>query len=137
MILLIKRNLRWRLHILYREKFTSDFEKYSIIIGSQLFRGITVFSILASGTTEVLIHVLGWWVPDLHPENDVFFVTKAFTARVILSIGLVHILPDAFEGLTSSCVKEMLSQDFPIYRDSSLGGSHWDTCNAPPRNQIA
>ncbi|KAB2636927.1 zinc transporter 1-like [Pyrus ussuriensis x Pyrus communis] len=40
-------------------------------------------------------------IPTLTPEKDTFFLIKAFAAGVILAIGFVHILPDAFDNLTS------------------------------------
>ncbi|MCD7470906.1 hypothetical protein HAX54_011108 [Datura stramonium] len=45
-------------------------------------------------------------IPTLRPEKNFFFIIKAFAAGVILSTGFVHVLPDAFDKLTSSCLKE-------------------------------
>ncbi|OAY76870.1 Zinc transporter 8 [Ananas comosus] len=53
-------------------------------------------------------------VPLLRPETDVFFVVKAFAAGVILATGFIHILPDAFDKLTSSCLPDSPWQDFPF-----------------------
>ncbi|KAM1266259.1 hypothetical protein ACFX2J_035849 [Malus domestica] len=47
------------------------------------------------------------------PENDIFFLIKAFAAGVIIAIGFVHILPDAFDNLTSPCIKETPWGKFP------------------------
>ncbi|CAL9134168.1 unnamed protein product [Musa acuminata var. zebrina] len=73
-----------------------------------------IFSILVCGSIGVCIPILGKWWPALHPEKDVFFVIKSFAAGVILATGFVHILPDAFVGLTSSCLDPSPWQKFPF-----------------------
>ncbi|XP_078175985.1 zinc transporter 3-like [Carex rostrata] len=68
---------------------------------------ISIASILCAGAIGVLIPILGRSVRAFNPENDIFFMVKSFAAGVILATGMVHILPDAFNGLTSHClVKE-------------------------------
>ncbi|RZR70746.1 hypothetical protein BHM03_00001258 [Ensete ventricosum] len=69
---------------------------------------------LTGMTIGVCIPILGKWWPALHPENDAFFVIKSFAAGVILATGFVHILPDAFDGLTSSCLGRSPWQKFPF-----------------------
>ncbi|KAL1560871.1 zinc transporter 5-like [Salvia divinorum] len=71
-------------------------------------------SILAAGATGVCLPVLAKWIPALSPERSLFFVVKAFAARVILSTGFIHVLPDAFESLTSPCIPEHPWGDFPF-----------------------
>lgn len=73
-----------------------------------------IASILAAGALGVCLPVLGKYVPALRPENDVFFVIKAFAAGVILATGMIHILPDAFDNLTSPCLKENPWGKFPF-----------------------
>ncbi|CAN4084614.1 unnamed protein product [Withania somnifera] len=63
-------------------------------------------SILAASAIGVCIPVLGRAIPALSPERNFFFIIKAFAAGVILSTGFIHVLPDAFESLTSPCLKE-------------------------------
>ncbi|CAA6671880.1 unnamed protein product [Spirodela intermedia] len=71
--------------------------------------------ILAAGALGVLLPMLGGWFPSLRSERDLFFVVKAFAAGVILATGLVHVLPDAFENLTSPCLGEGGPwQEFPF-----------------------
>nr|CAD1817532.1 unnamed protein product [Ananas comosus var. bracteatus] len=72
------------------------------------------FSILVCGSIGCLLPMLGRRVPLLRPETDVFFVVKAFAAGVILATGFIHILPDAFDKLTSSCLPDSPWQDFPF-----------------------
>ncbi|KAJ4980269.1 hypothetical protein NE237_031106 [Protea cynaroides] len=71
-------------------------------------------SILFGGGVGVCIPVLGKRFPALRPENDIFFLIKAFAAGVILSTGFIHILPDAFEQLTSPCLNENPWGNFPF-----------------------
>ncbi|KAJ8761302.1 hypothetical protein K2173_001358 [Erythroxylum novogranatense] len=63
-------------------------------------------TILVTGAIGVSLPLLSRKVPTLNPENDIFFMIKAFAAGVILATGFVHILPDAFESLTSPCLKQ-------------------------------
>ncbi|THU73169.1 hypothetical protein C4D60_Mb04t19970 [Musa balbisiana] len=73
-----------------------------------------IFSILVCGGIGVCIPILGKWIPALRPDRDIFFVIKAFAAGVILATGFIHILPDAFENLTSPCLASSPWQDFPF-----------------------
>lgn len=61
-------------------------------------------AILGAGAMGVALPLVGSRVAALNPENDVFFMIKAFAAGVILATGFIHILPDAFESLTSPCL---------------------------------
>ncbi|XAR52852.1 hypothetical protein NMG60_11021162 [Bertholletia excelsa] len=69
------------------------------------YKVAAIFSILAAGSIGVLFPILGKVVPVLRPEKDIFFIVKAFAAGVILSTGFIHILPDAFQHLTSPKLK--------------------------------
>ncbi|CAL0333080.1 unnamed protein product [Lupinus luteus] len=71
-------------------------------------------SILISSVIGVCIPFLGKVIPALSPEKNIFFVIKAFAAGVILSTGFIHILPDAFNDLTSPCLKAHPWADFPF-----------------------
>ncbi|XP_020598259.1 zinc transporter 8-like [Phalaenopsis equestris] len=73
-----------------------------------------MFSILVAGFLGVCIPTLGKWIPAIRPENINFFIIKAFAAGVILATGFIHILPDAFENLTSPCLNQSPWQDFPF-----------------------
>lgn len=78
------------------------------------YKLISVASILIAGGIGVSIPFLGKIIPAFHPENNVFFLIKAFAAGVILATGFVHILPDAFESLSSPCLPENPWGDFPF-----------------------
>ncbi|XP_058096338.1 zinc transporter 8-like [Magnolia sinica] len=71
-------------------------------------------SILATGAIGVCIPILGKSISALQPEKDIFFMIKAFAAGVILATGMIHVLPDAFNSLTSPCLKENPWGDFPF-----------------------
>ncbi|GMY09555.1 zinc transporter 8-like [Fagus crenata] len=73
-----------------------------------------IASILVAGAIGVCIPMLGKRIPALSPEKDIFFMIKAFAAGVILSTGFIHVLPDAFESLTSPCLSENPWGNFPF-----------------------
>ncbi|XP_068656366.1 zinc transporter 8-like [Aristolochia californica] len=73
-----------------------------------------IASILVSGAIGVSLPFLGRVIPALRPEKDVFFIIKAFAAGVILATALVHILPDAFDNLSSPCLNENPWGTFPF-----------------------
>ncbi|VFQ62545.1 unnamed protein product [Cuscuta campestris] len=65
-----------------------------------------VASILVAGGLGVSLPVLGRRVRCMSPDASFFFFVKAFAAGVILATGFIHVLPDAFENLTSPCLGE-------------------------------
>ncbi|KAK7316523.1 hypothetical protein RJT34_00051 [Clitoria ternatea] len=71
-------------------------------------------SILVASAIGVCIPLLGKVIPALSPEKDIFFIIKAFAAGVILATGFIHVLPDAFEKLTSPRLKKHPWGDFPF-----------------------
>lgn len=73
-----------------------------------------IASILVASAIGVLIPVIGKFVPALSPDRDIFFAIKAFAAGVILATGFIHVLPDAFESLTSPCLSDHPWGDFPF-----------------------
>ncbi|MQL95813.1 hypothetical protein Taro_028479 [Colocasia esculenta] len=82
--------------------------------GALKFKYIGIVVILLSSTMGILIPILGKKWPPLRPETNAFFLIKAFAAGVILATGMIHILPDAFESLTSPCLPKSPWQDFPF-----------------------
>jgi zinc transporter 1/2/3 len=73
-------------------------------LGAMKLKLIAIASILTAGAAGVLVPVLGRSMSALNPDGDIFFAVKAFAAGVILATGMVHILPAAFDGLTSPCL---------------------------------
>ncbi|KAM7271018.1 hypothetical protein ACFE04_030232 [Oxalis oulophora] len=78
------------------------------------YKLVAFASILVAGTLGVCIPMLGKFVPALQPETNLFFLIKAFAAGVILSTAFIHVLPDAFDDLTSPCLKEKPWGKFPF-----------------------
>ncbi|XP_058212978.1 zinc transporter 4-like [Rhododendron vialii] len=78
------------------------------------YKLIAIASILLAGAVGVSLPTLGKIFPALSPENDFFFVVKAFAAGVIFATGCVHVLPDSFELLTSPCLSESPWGAFPF-----------------------
>ncbi|KAF8007484.1 hypothetical protein BT93_K1488 [Corymbia citriodora subsp. variegata] len=78
------------------------------------YKIVAIVSILVASTMGVCLPILGKRVPALHPERSIFFIIKAFAAGVILSTGFIHVLPDAFESLTSPCLSETPWGEFPF-----------------------
>ncbi|XP_041990372.1 zinc transporter 1-like [Salvia splendens] len=74
----------------------------------------SIGSVLCAGAIGVSFPILGRRFEVLRPENDVFFMIKAFAAGVILATGFVHILPDAFRSLSSPCLGEDPWGKFPF-----------------------
>lgn len=75
---------------------------------------VAIASILAAGAVGVLMPILGRSISALRPESNPFFIIKAFAAGVILATGLIHILPAAFQSLTSPCLAERPWRRFPV-----------------------
>ncbi|KAI3988578.1 hypothetical protein MKX01_011475 [Papaver californicum] len=75
---------------------------------------ISIAVILTASAIGVCLPILGRRIPALHPDSNIFFVVKSFAAGVILATGFIHILPDAFDDLTSPCLKENPWGNFPF-----------------------
>nr|POF19032.1 zinc transporter 5 [Quercus suber] len=73
-----------------------------------------IASILVASAVGVSIPLLGKKIKALRPENDFFFIIKAFAAGVILATGFIHVLPDAFSRLTSPCLNQNPWGNFPF-----------------------
>ncbi|KAL3506764.1 hypothetical protein ACH5RR_032146 [Cinchona calisaya] len=74
----------------------------------------SIASIFVASLVGILLPVLGKKIPSLSPENNFFFIIKAFAAGVILATGFIHVLPDAFDSLTSPCLPENPWGNFPF-----------------------
>ncbi|KAG5237321.1 metal transport family protein [Salix suchowensis] len=74
----------------------------------------SILSIFVAGAIGVGLPLLGKKIKALSPENDIFFMIKAFAAGVILATGFIHILPDAFDSLTSPCLAQNPWGAFPF-----------------------
>ncbi|KAL1300075.1 hypothetical protein AAHE18_18G153600 [Arachis hypogaea] len=71
------------------------------------YKIISIASVLVAGALGVSLPLVSKRIPALNPQNDIFFMIKAFAAGVILSTGFIHILPEAFESLNSPCLTQL------------------------------
>ncbi|XP_047332532.1 zinc transporter 8-like [Impatiens glandulifera] len=87
------------------------------------YKLIAIAAILTAGAFGVSIPILGRKFDALRPENDIFFMVKAFAAGVILATAFIHILPDAVDSLTSPCLNETPWKNFPFAGFVAMMGS--------------
>ncbi|KAI3466298.1 hypothetical protein Pfo_022961 [Paulownia fortunei] len=78
------------------------------------FKLAAIASVLVAGGIGVSLPLLGRKFEVLRPENDIFFMIKAFAAGVIIATGFIHILPEAFRTLTSPCLSKNPWGKFPF-----------------------
>ncbi|EEF28840.1 zinc/iron transporter, putative, partial [Ricinus communis] len=74
---------------------------------------IAIASILVTSMIGVCCPLLTRSIPAPNPERNIFFIIKGFAAGIILATGFVHVLPDAFDMLSKSCLKDPWD-DFPF-----------------------
>lgn len=75
---------------------------------------VAIGSILVAGATGIAIPLLGRRKSFLATDGNLFIAAKAFAAGVILATGFVHMLPDAGNNLTNSCLPTHPWSDFPF-----------------------
>ncbi|KAH7569578.1 hypothetical protein ACOSP7_013075 [Xanthoceras sorbifolium] len=75
---------------------------------------IAIVSILVTSMIGVSAPLLTRSIPALHPDRSLFVIVKAFAAGIILATGFMHVLPDSFDMLSSSCLAENPWHKFPF-----------------------
>ncbi|XP_015065312.1 fe(2+) transport protein 1-like [Solanum pennellii] len=75
---------------------------------------IAIVSILITSMIGVCLPLVTRSIPALSPERNLFVIVKAFAAGIILATGFMHVLPDSFDMLSSSCLKEHPWHKFPF-----------------------
>ncbi|PHT97941.1 Fe(2+) transport protein 1 [Capsicum chinense] len=75
---------------------------------------IAIVSILITSMIGVCLPLFTRSIPSLSPERSLFVIVKAFAAGIILATGFMHVLPDSFDMLSSSCLKENPWHKFPF-----------------------
>ncbi|XP_055805650.1 fe(2+) transport protein 1-like [Solanum dulcamara] len=75
---------------------------------------IAIVSILITSMIGVCLPLVTRSIPALSPERSLFVMVKAFAAGIILATGFMHVLPDSFDMLSSSCLKENPWHKFPF-----------------------
>ncbi|KAI4338989.1 hypothetical protein MLD38_023982 [Melastoma candidum] len=82
--------------------------------GTLNYKILALVLILVASAVGVCIPMLGKIFPAVSPDKDAFFLVKSFAAGVILATGFIHVLPDAFDKLTSPCLSENPWGKFPF-----------------------
>lgn len=75
---------------------------------------IAIVAILVTSMIGVCLPLITRSVKALSPERNLFVVVKSFAAGIILGTGFMHVLPDSFEMLSSSCLPEKPWHNFPF-----------------------
>lgn len=75
---------------------------------------IAIVSILITSMIGVCLPLITRSIPALSPDRNLFVIVKAFAAGIILATGFMHVLPDSFDTLSSSCLKENPWHKFPF-----------------------
>ncbi|XP_077209833.1 zinc transporter [Tasmannia lanceolata] len=75
---------------------------------------VAIAVILIAGVAGVSLPLVGKKHRFFNTEGNLFFVTKAFAAGVILATGFVHMLPDATSALTDICLPRRPWSNFPF-----------------------
>ncbi|CAN4083679.1 unnamed protein product [Withania somnifera] len=80
------------------------------------YKLVAISSILCASALGVILPIVLKNFKSLQENNysSLRFLIKAFAAGVILATAFIHILPDAFETLTSPCLNEKLWGGFPF-----------------------
>ncbi|CAA2991543.1 probable zinc transporter 10 [Olea europaea subsp. europaea] len=75
---------------------------------------IAIVSILVTSMIGVSLPLVTRSIPALSPEGNLFVIVKCFAGGIILGTGFMHVLPDSFDMLSSSCLKENPWHKFPF-----------------------
>ncbi|EYU25668.1 hypothetical protein MIMGU_mgv1a0093371mg, partial [Erythranthe guttata] len=75
---------------------------------------IAIVTILISSIIGVCLPLVTQSIPALSPERSLFVIVKAFASGIILATGFMHVLPDSFDMLSSTCLKDNPWHKFPF-----------------------
>lgn len=75
---------------------------------------IGIASILITSMIGVCLPLVTRSVPALSPDRSLFIIVKAFASGIILATGFMHVLPDSFDMLSSTCLKDNPWHKFPF-----------------------
>ncbi|CAN0854982.1 Probable zinc transporter 10 [Linum grandiflorum] len=82
--------------------------------GAVSLKLIATFSILVASIIGVCLPLFTRSIPALNPEKNMFVIVKAFASGIILATGFMHVLPDSFDMLSSSCLADNPWHKFPF-----------------------
>ncbi|PWA45358.1 Zinc/iron permease [Artemisia annua] len=75
---------------------------------------VGIASILITSIIGVSLPLVTRSVPALSPDRSLFIIIKAFASGIILATGFMHVLPDSFDMLRSSCLPNNPWHKFPF-----------------------
>ncbi|PWA54893.1 iron-regulated transporter [Artemisia annua] len=75
---------------------------------------IGIGTILITSIIGVSLPLITRSVPALSPDRNLFVIVKAFASGIILATGFMHVLPDSFDMLRSSCLADNPWHKFPF-----------------------
>ncbi|GKA23004.1 probable zinc transporter 10 [Tanacetum coccineum] len=75
---------------------------------------IGIGTILITSIIGVCLPLITRSVPALSPDRNLFVIVKAFASGIILATGFMHVLPDSFDMLRSSCLADNPWHKFPF-----------------------
>ncbi|GJU51765.1 probable zinc transporter 10 [Tanacetum coccineum] len=83
---------------------------------------IGIGTILITSIIGVCLPLITRSVPALSPDRNLFVIVKAFASGIILATGFMHVLPDSFDMLRSSCLADNPWHKFPFTGFYAEGG---------------
>ncbi|XP_076939119.1 putative zinc transporter 10 [Bidens hawaiensis] len=75
---------------------------------------LKIIGIAAILMTGVCLPLITRSIPALSPDRSLFVIVKAFASGIILATAFMHVLPDSFDMLRSSCLADNPWQKFPF-----------------------
>ncbi|KAM0055900.1 putative zinc/iron permease [Helianthus debilis subsp. tardiflorus] len=75
---------------------------------------IGITAILITSIIGVCLPLITRSIPALSPDRSLFVIVKAFASGIILATGFMHVLPDSFDMLRSSCLADNPWHKFPF-----------------------
>ncbi|KAM7276570.1 hypothetical protein ACFE04_018436 [Oxalis oulophora] len=82
--------------------------------GALKLKFIAFFTILLASIVGVTLPLFARTVSALQPDKDLFVIVKCFASGVILATGYMHVMPDSWEDLSSTCLPETPWRKFPF-----------------------
>ncbi|KAI3698945.1 hypothetical protein L2E82_42880 [Cichorium intybus] len=75
---------------------------------------IGIAAILVTSIIGVCLPLVTRSIPALSPDRSLFVIVKAFASGIILATAFMHVLPDSFDMLSSTCLAENPWHKFPF-----------------------
>lgn len=75
---------------------------------------IAIACILVTSMIGACLPLVTRSFPSIQPDTNIFVIVKAFASGIILATGFMHVLPDSFDMLRSSCLNDNPWHNFPF-----------------------